>query len=67
MTVVAGTPTDEELAAVLAVLGAVQAQAAAATAARPASRRSAWSARSRLLRSPVAAGPGAWRASALPR
>jgi acyl-CoA carboxylase epsilon subunit len=75
LTVVRGQPTDAEMAAVVAVLAA-RAAAARAIAARAAvadqqaparTARSAWSDRSRQLRQPLIAGPGAWRASALPR
>jgi hypothetical protein len=65
LSIVSGTATAQEIAAVVIVL---------ARAARPAeepavgaSGRSEWSARSRLVRVAVRAGPGAWRASALPR
>jgi acyl-CoA carboxylase epsilon subunit len=65
LSIVSGTPTAQEIAAVVIVL---------AGRARPAqepgvgaSGRSEWSARSRLVRIGVRAGPGAWRASALPR
>jgi hypothetical protein len=57
-----GTPTPDELAALLVVL--------ASQPATPPSRshagRPEWSAKSRMLRAAVHAGPGAWRASALP-
>jgi len=60
--VVRGTPTPEELAAVIAVV-------AARPAARPAQEgsapRSLWG--TPTLRGPLVAGPGAWRASGLPR
>jgi hypothetical protein len=64
LTVVTGQPTAEELAAVVVVLTARAGRAGpeSAPGAPP-----AWSARSRLMRAPVTAGPGAWRASALPR
>nr|WP_212845730.1 acyl-CoA carboxylase epsilon subunit [Catellatospora sp. IY07-71] len=55
-----GTPTAEEVAALVAVLSARPAGAAA-----PAGPVSAWW-RSGLPAAP-AAGPGAWRASGLPR
>ncbi len=65
LSIVRGAPTAQEMAAVVVVL---------AGRARPAeepgvgaSVRSEWSARSRLVRIAVRAGPGAWRASALPR
>ena len=47
------------------VLTALAGQAASAPAAPP--TPSQWSARSRFMRAPVTPGPGAWRASALPR
>jgi len=66
--VVRGEPTAAETAAVVAVIAA---RAAAAGAAAPGPDRSpagsAWSSHSRLPRQPLAPGPGAWRASALPR
>jgi hypothetical protein len=64
LQVVRGDPTPEEIAALVAVLTA-RARAAAAPPTRPA--RSAWSDPSRRLRPALAHGPGAWRASALPR
>jgi hypothetical protein len=63
LTIVSGQPTPEETAAVTVVLTALLSQPA--TEARPGP--SQWSARSRFLRAPVTPGPGAWRASALPR
>lgn len=61
ITVVRGEPSDDELAAVIAVI-------AARAPARPeqgrvlVSRgRSAWADRSRALRQPFAAGHGTWR------
>ncbi len=61
-----GSPSAEEIAAVLvAVAAARNAPASRARAAGPS--RSGWSSRSRLLREPLARGPGGWRASALPR
>lgn len=58
--VVRGAPTEEELAAVVAVL---LSREPVATPAKPPMSRWARSARPRV----VARGPGAWRASALPR
>jgi hypothetical protein len=55
LRVVRGEPSAAELAAVVVVLGA------------RASQPSRWAARDRLVRLPPPAGPGAWRASALPR
>ena len=68
LRVVRGDPSPEELAALVTVLAARSAAArAAAAAAAPPARRSMWASRSRLVRPPLAAGPGAWRASAFPR
>jgi hypothetical protein len=69
--ITAGRPTAAEIAAVTVVLTAVASAAAANTAGagtQPGAdgHRSAWSDRSRRLRPAVSAGPGAWRASALP-
>jgi hypothetical protein len=62
LTVVRGEPTAAELAALLVVLGRRAAPPA------PAPRRvSEWAAKGRLMRPALTAGPGAWRASALPR
>jgi len=67
LTVVAGQPTAEELAALTAaVTGGLAARAAggrAAAARRPAG---GWADRARLLRAPLAPGPGGWRRSARP-
>ena len=62
LRVVRGDPTAEELAALLAVL-----TARAATAGGSGDgRRSAWNDPARLVRRPVAPGPGGWVASARP-
>ncbi|HMH93958.1 MAG TPA: acyl-CoA carboxylase subunit epsilon [Streptosporangiaceae bacterium] len=66
LSIVAGHPTPAETAAVLVVLTAVASAAAAGTQRAGGGHRSEWSGRSRLLRPAVSAGPGAWRASALP-
>lgn len=69
LSFVRGQPTEAEIAAVLAVL-TVRARAAAAlaSASAPATvSRSTWSDRSRMMREPIAAVRGGWRASALPR
>jgi len=63
LTVVRGEPTDTELAALLVVLAGHPAPPAASPRRRP----GAWTAKERLMRPVVAAGPGAWRTSALPR
>jgi hypothetical protein len=65
LAVVRGNPSAADVAALVAVLSA---RAGAAGAARTGETvRSRWSARSRLLREPIAPAPGGWRASALPR
>ena len=67
LRVVRGEPTAEELAALVAVAAVAGVRAAAAGEPggdrRP---RSAWNHPARLVRRPVAAGPGGWRRSALP-
>ena len=67
LVVVSGEATEEEVAAltaVVAALGAAQVEAAAVPASRPVSQ---WAARSRQVRGPHVAGPGGWRSSTLPR
>ncbi|WP_130295011.1 acyl-CoA carboxylase epsilon subunit [Pseudonocardia sediminis] len=62
--VVSGSPDDAELAALTAVVAA----AASASGGDPApSAPDLWSHPAALLRAPLHAGPGAWRASGLPR
>jgi hypothetical protein len=63
LRVVRGNPSPEELAALVAVIAA---RSAGGTDAEPAVR-SAWTDRARLVRQPLRPGPGAWKASALPR
>ncbi|HYP45130.1 MAG TPA: acyl-CoA carboxylase subunit epsilon [Propionibacteriaceae bacterium] len=62
-SVVRGTPTDEELAALVAVLSART--GAGQTGAGPAEppTTSGWSAYWRAVRAPLRPGPGAWRAA----
>ena len=67
LTVVAGHPTAEEVAALTAAVTAVLAARAARDRAAAARRQAGgWADRSRLLRAPLAPGPGAWRRSARP-
>ena len=71
LRVVAGQPTADELAALTVALSlAARARAVRArAAARPAGGRApvgGWAWRGRLLRSPLAHGPDAWRRSSLP-
>jgi hypothetical protein len=63
LRVVKGNPSDEELAALVAVVSALGAGEEEA----PAPVRSAWSDRRVAVREPLAHGPGAWRSSAFPR
>jgi hypothetical protein len=64
LRLVRGAATPEEVAALLAVLSAAAASQDPDPAPRP---RSGWSSREHAVRRPLAPGPGAWRASALPR
>jgi len=61
--VVKGDPTDEEIAALTVVLAAVATPAPAAAPRTP----DRWSDPSSRFRTPLRPGPGAWRASTLPR
>jgi Acyl-CoA carboxylase epsilon subunit len=63
LSVFRGEPTPEELAALLVVLASRQ-------SALPADRRkppSLWASPGQTLQAPLFPGPGAWRASGLPR
>lgn len=63
MRVVKGEPTEEELAALVAVVSAK-----ASGADRGGRQQSSdWAAYWRSVRTPLQPGPGAWRASANPR
>ena len=61
LTVVRGEPTPEQLAALIAV---VSARAGASGGDLPRAEPPLWN--RPQLRAPLAAGPGAWRASGLP-
>ena len=63
LRVVNADATPEEVAALVAVFSALG-SAPAADAPR---RTSEWSRPARRVRTPVAPGPGGWRASSLPR
>jgi len=72
LAIARGNPSAEETAAVVVVLSALAARLERAARPGPGlsaqmGPRSEWSARYRLLRSPLRRGPGGWRASALPR
>ncbi|MGH3983116.1 MAG: acyl-CoA carboxylase subunit epsilon [Pseudonocardiaceae bacterium] len=57
-----GEPSDEELAALVAVLAGL----ASAAGPEPPKPHSAWTDPEHRLRTPLQPGPGAWRASAPP-
>ena len=61
--VVKGAPTDEELAALLAVLAATGGAETSTDQQRPS--MTGWAAYWRLVRAPLTPGPGSWRGSAL--
>jgi len=63
LRVVSGRPDAEELAAVTAVLLALEADAAARVSTAPdaATRSTGWERAARRGRPPVRPGPGAWR------
>jgi Acyl-CoA carboxylase epsilon subunit len=63
-TVVKGSPTEDELAAVVTVL-TTQFMSPQSGQAKPA--QSGWSAYWRSLRSPIQPGPRAWRMSGRPQ
>ncbi|MEV4319325.1 acyl-CoA carboxylase subunit epsilon [Actinocrispum sp. NPDC049592] len=63
LRIVRGTPDDVELAALTAVIAALPGEAGT-PAEKP---KSAWADPSRRMRTPLAHGPGAWRASGMPR
>jgi hypothetical protein len=63
LRVVRGAPDDVELAALAAVVAALPGPAEP----EETPRRSAWADPATRLRTPLAHGPGAWRASGLPR
>ncbi len=59
---ISGSPTPEEVAAVVAVLSALS----GGDGTEPSPPPSRWASPRTALRSPVGPGPGAWRASARP-
>jgi hypothetical protein len=63
LRILVGDPTDEEVAALLAVLAA---RASAGTTPAPATPASRWAAHWRAAAAPPA-GPDGWRTSGLPR
>ena len=67
LVLVKGDATDEEVAALVAVLTAVAAASAAAGSTGERPPRSVWASPARSVRTAHHAGQGGWRASALPR
>lgn len=69
LRVVKGDPTAEELAAVVSAVSSALATAGSASGITSKNDVNAhgWSAYWRRLRQPARPGPGAWRASGLPR
>ena len=63
LRVVRGTPDELELAALTAVVASLRAPEPEAEQAPP----SRWADKASLMRGPLPKGPGAWRASGLPR
>ncbi|MER3388772.1 MAG: acyl-CoA carboxylase subunit epsilon [Microcella sp.] len=63
ITVVAGSPTEVELAAAHAIIAAVLAEQHERGVERVEPRVDHWSSRARAMRQPLAPGPGAWAAS----
>jgi hypothetical protein len=63
LRIVKGNPTDEEVAALVAVVSAM----GDGGEEEPARPRSAWADRRVMVREPLAHGPGAWRTSGFPR
>ncbi|GAA0229654.1 acyl-CoA carboxylase subunit epsilon [Cryptosporangium japonicum] len=61
--VLRGVPTAEELAALVGVLAA----RSTAVASPPPRPRELWGRQEARIGAPLVAGPGAWRASGLPR
>jgi hypothetical protein len=64
LRVVRGVPDDDELAALTAVVASVRGRRGKV---EPTTSRSRWADRTTLVRPPLPFGPGAWRASGLPR
>jgi len=67
LTIVKGDASAEEIAALVTALAAVAAaRSGGAVGSEPGPVRDNWSARARLLRSPVHPAADGWRRSALP-
>jgi hypothetical protein len=65
LRIVSGDATEEEIAALVAVLSARS--GAAAAGEKPTPRRSEWAGHERRMRRPLHPSPNGWRASAFPR
>jgi len=63
LRVVGGNPSAEELATVIAVLTAANAEAATASGGRERRLASTWSRNADMLRSEIRPGPGQWKFS----
>ncbi|MFI5099824.1 MAG: acyl-CoA carboxylase subunit epsilon [Actinomycetes bacterium] len=63
LRIVRGEPTDQEIAALVTVVAALAARGGAPDDPL----RSQWRNRARNIRPAIGPGPGAWRASGLPR
>ncbi|MGI8612477.1 MAG: acyl-CoA carboxylase epsilon subunit [Nocardioidaceae bacterium] len=66
LRLVRGRPTDEEVAALVAVVAA-RARGPSSAAPAPARAGSRWAAQERAVRQPLRRRPGGWRAATLPR
>jgi hypothetical protein len=67
LVLIKGDATAEEVAALVAVVQGLAAATSSREATTGAAPRSAWAAPARQVRTAHHAGPGGWRASALPR
>ncbi len=61
MQVVRGNPTAEELATVIALIAAANAEAQQQSAGLERKLTSTWSRNASMLRSPIQPGPGQWK------
>jgi hypothetical protein len=61
LAIISGSPDDEDMAALTAVLAAVLDELAAEQGRRELAVPSAWARSQRAIRLPLTPGPGAWR------
>jgi hypothetical protein len=66
LRIVRGTPDDEELAALTAVVAGIAAAGGRGSTPVAEQPKSRWADRAALVRQPLPSGPGAWRASGFP-